>query len=139
MPIMTAEAAALLVQIAFLLGAITDGLALVPMLSRRIGVSLFGGDATQDDAAYRYAMGIGSSLMAGWTLLLFWGAASPIERRDLLLLTVFPVITGIVLATAIAARNRVVLPSRVVPLWIHLGFVSLFYVVAYVLSSPFAL
>jgi hypothetical protein len=132
------ETAALLVRIAFLVGAITDGLVIIPMLSRRLGVALFGGDPTQDSAEYRYAMGIGASLMAGWTALLIWGAASPIERRDILLLTVFPVITGIVFATAIAARKRAVLLSRVVPLLIHLGFVSLFYVVAYVLSFPFA-
>ena len=83
-------------------------------------------------------MGIGAALMAGWTVLLLWGAANPIERRDILLLTVFPVITGILLATVVAARNRVVLPSRVVPLWIHLGLVSIFYIMAYVLSFPFA-
>lgn len=139
MPIVSVETAALLVKIAFLVGAVTDGLAIIPMLSRRVGVALFGGNSSQDNAAYRYAMGIGASLMAGWTLLLLWGAASPIERRDILLLTVFPVIAGIVFATAIAARNRIVLLSRVVPLWIHLGFVSVFYIVTYVLSFPFAL
>jgi hypothetical protein len=139
LPTVSVETATLLVRIAFLVGAITDGLAIIPMLSRRVGVALFGGDASQDSGPYRYAMGIGASLMAGWTLLLLWGATSPIERRDILLLTVFPVITGIVFATLVAARNRVVLPSRVVPLWIHLGLVSIFYVVAYVLSFPFAL
>jgi len=136
--IVSLETATLLVKIAFLVGAITDGLAIIPMLSRRAGVMLFGGDASKDSAAYRYAMGIGAALMAGWTVLLLWGAANPIERRDILLLTVFPVITGIVFATGVAARNRVVLPSRVVPLWIHLGFVSIFYIVAYLLSFPFA-
>jgi hypothetical protein len=138
MPIVSLETAALLVKLAFLVGAVTDGLAIIPMLSRRVGVALFGGNSSRDNDAYRYAMGIGASLMAGWTLLLLWGAASPIERRDLLLLTVFPVLAGIVFATAIAARNRIVLPSRMVPLWIHLGFVSVFYIVAYVLSFPFA-
>jgi len=132
------ETATLLVKIAFLLGAITDGLAIVPMLSRRVGGVLFGGDVSRDSAAYRYAMGIGAALMAGWTVLLLWSAAKPIERRDVLLLTVFPVMTGIVFATVVAARNRVIVPSRVVPLWLHLGFVSIFYVVAYGLSFPFA-
>ncbi|MFA6033371.1 MAG: hypothetical protein WC889_10770 [Myxococcota bacterium] len=137
-PTVSLETATLLVKIAFLVGAITDGLAIIPMLSRRIGVAVFGGDASQDSAAYRYAMGIGAALMAGWTVLLLWGAANPIERREILLLTLFPVVTGIVLATVVAARNRVVLTSRVVPLWIHLGFVSIFYIVAYMLSLPFA-
>ena len=138
MPAVSLETATLLVKVAFLVGAITDGLAIIPMLSRRAGVAIFGGDTSKDSAAYRYAMGIGAALMAGWTVLLLWGAANPIERRDILLLTVFPVITGIVLATVVAARNRIVLPSRVVPLWIHFGFVSIFYIVAYVLSFPFS-
>ena len=136
MPSVSLETATLLVKVAFLVGAITDGLAIIPMLSRRAGVAIFGGDASKDSASHRYAVGIGAALMAGWTVLLLWGAANPIERRDILLLTVFPVITGIVLATVVAARNRVVLPSRVVPLWIHLGFVSIFYIVVYVLSFP---
>ncbi len=138
MPIVSITTAKLLIRIAFLVGVFTDGLAIIPMLSRRVGVALFGGDASQGNASYRYAMGIGASLMAGWTLLLLWGAFCPIERRGLLLLTVFPVIAGIVLASNIAANNRVVLRSRVVPVWIHLGCVSLFYLVAYVLSIPFA-
>jgi hypothetical protein len=54
--------------------------------------------------------------MAGWTLLLLWSAADPIERRDILLLTVFPVITGIIIATVIAVRNRILLFSRMIPL-----------------------
>jgi len=45
------------------------------------------------------------------------------------LLTVFPVVTGIVIATAVAARRRVVLLSRVIPLWIHLGVVSFLYII----------
>ncbi len=102
------ETATLLIQIAFLVGAVTDGLAIIPMLSSRVGLALFGGDSSRNSSKHRYAMGIAASLMAGWTLLLLWGAANPIERRDILLLTVFPVITGIVIATVFAARNRIV-------------------------------
>jgi hypothetical protein len=138
MPIASLETVTLLARVAFLLGAVTDGLALLPMLSRRIGAALFGGDPSRANHEYRYAMGIGASLMAGWTLLLLWGAASPLERSALLVMTVFPVITGIVVATVLAVRRGVIRRSRVVPLWVHLAFVSLFYAVVYVLSRPFA-
>ena len=138
MPIASLETVTLLARVAFLLGAVTDGLALLPMLSRRIGAALFGGDPSRTNDEYRYAMGIGASLMAGWTLLLLWGAASPLERRALLVMTVFPVITGIVVATVLAVRRGVIRRSRMVPLWVHLGFVSLFYAVVYILSRPFA-
>lgn len=72
--------------------------------------------------------------MAGWTALLVWGAINPIERRDILILTLVPIVAGIVAATVSAVRNRVVLLSRVIPLWIHLGFMSILFVVSYVLS-----
>lgn len=136
--IISKETAILLINIAFWIGAITDGLAILPMLSRRIGAKLFGGDLTTNDFKYQYAMAIGASLMTGWTLLLLWGIGNPMERRGILLLTVFPVITGIVLANVFAVRHRLVKISRVIPLWIHLGAVSIYYVVVYVLSIPFA-
>jgi hypothetical protein len=139
MATLSGESAGLLLRIAFVVGAVTDGLAIIPMLSSRIGTALFGGDPTRATGEYRYAMRIGASLMAGWTLLLLWGAASPFERRGLLVLTVFPVITGIVAASVIAARRSVVRPTRMVPLWIHLFLVSVLYLAAYVLSAPFAL
>ena len=138
MPSVSSETITLLLQIAFLVGAVTDGLAVIPMLFRRIGAALFGGDATRNNMENQFAWGIGAALMAGWTLLLLWGAASPIARRDILLLTVFPVIAGIVLATVIAACRGLVSVARMLPLWIHLGVVSLFYITVYILSIPFA-
>lgn len=138
MPTVSIETITLLLQIAFLVGAVTDGLAVIPMLSRRIGAALFGGDSSRNNMENRYAWGIGAALMAGWTLLLLWGAASPILRRDILLLTVFPVISGIVLATVMAVRRGLVAVARIIPLWIHLGAVSLFYIMVYILSIPFS-
>jgi hypothetical protein len=124
--IISKETTTLLINIAFGIGAVTDGLAIIPMLSSRVGVKLFGGDASNNDFKYRYAMAIAASLMAGWTLLLLWGMGSPLERRGILLLTVFPVITGIILALAFAVKHRLVKISRVIPLWIHLGSVSIY-------------
>ena len=137
MPKVSSETITLLLQIAFLVGAVTDGLAVIPMLSRRIGAALFKGDSSRNNLESRFAWGVGAALMAGWTLLLLWGAVSPIARRDILLLTVFPVISGIVLATVLAARRGLVSVARMVPLWMHLGVVSVFYITVYVLSIPF--
>lgn len=130
----TTNTAKTLLRIGFLIGAVTDGLAIIPMIFPKIGSALFGVNSTRLGAEYRYAMGIGASLMAGWTALLLWGAINPIERRDILILTLLPVITGIFAATVIAVRNRVILLSRVIPLWIHLGLVSILFLVSYCLS-----
>jgi hypothetical protein len=50
-------------------------------------------------------MGIGASLMAGWTVLLGWAACDPIERRGVLLITFFPVLTGLAVFTLIGISN----------------------------------
>ena len=138
MPAISLETATLLTRVALLVGAVTDGLAIIPMLSARLGAAVFGGDPSRNSPAYRFAMGIAAALMAGWTLLLLWAALDPLERRGILLLTVFPVIAGIVAATVAAVRHGIVVRARVLPLWIHLGVVSASYLLLFVLSSPYA-
>ena len=49
----------------------------------------------------RLIMGIGGSLMTGWTLLLIWAVRKPIERRVVILLTAFPVVFGMLVITLI--------------------------------------
>ncbi len=45
---------------------------------------------------FRFSMGFGASLMFGWTALLLWAYQEPQERKGVLLLTIFPVIPGLV-------------------------------------------
>jgi len=45
---------------------------------------------------FRFSMGVGASLMFGWTALLLWAYQEPEERKGILLLTIFPVIPGLV-------------------------------------------
>ncbi len=135
MPVISFETITLLLRISFIVGAVTDGLAVIPMVFPSIGSALFGGNSSRsNNAEYRFAMGIGASLMAGWTLLLIWGSLDPIGRRDILILTLIPVIIGIVVSTVIAVRKHVFVLNKVIPLWIHLGLVNILYVVSYALS-----
>ena len=132
------ETLALLARIAFLVAAVTDGLALVPMLVPRVGAALFGGDSSRATPEYRYAMNLAAALMAGWTVLLFWGAAQPIERRDVLLIVVCPSILGIFAASVAAARRGVIRSRRMVPLWIHLAVLSGYCLLVFALSCQAA-
>ena len=134
MPTISLETITLLLRISFLVGAITDGLAVIPMVFPSIGSTLFGGNSSRSSAEYRFAMGIGASLMAGWTLLLIWGSLDPIGRRAILILTLIPVVIGIVASTMIAVNKQVIPRNRVIPLWIHLSLVSILFVVSYALS-----
>ncbi len=57
------------------------------------------------DLSHRLVMGIGASLMAGWTLLLAWTAWAPVERRAVLLITAIPVLPGLLIVTATGIIN----------------------------------
>ena len=137
MPAISYETSELLLKIAFLIGAITDLLAIFPMLSKRVGSYIFGSKSINKDVGYNYAMGLGASLMAGWTALLFWGSIMPMQRRDLLIITVAPVILGIMISTIKAAKNKYLSKCRIIPLIIHLSLVSIYYIFAYISSMQF--
>jgi hypothetical protein len=79
----------LMLKSMFILGAIVDGAIAVSWFliasGLRIPNILNGYVGTGSD--YQLAMYIGAMFMAGWTIVLAWGAIKPIERRGLLLIT----------------------------------------------------
>lgn len=127
------ETLTLLARVAFLVAAVTDGLALIPMLVPRIGTAMFGGNASRATPEYRYAMNLAAALMAGWTVLLFWAAANPIERSGILIIVVCPGILGIIAALFAATRRGIVKAGRMLPLWIHLTALSSYCLFVYAL------
>ena len=93
------------VRAVFITGAVLDGLTLVPMLVPGVGGAMFGIAEFSPTPEYTYAMGLAAALMAGWTVLLIWGAVRPVQRRALLLFTVVPVVVGL-LASGINVAAR---------------------------------
>lgn len=87
------------------IGAAVDAFAVLQMLSPRVFALFYGLEGFSPGPDYRFAMGMGASLMAGWTALLLWAARKPVERRAVLLLTVFPVIAGLALGEVLAIRE----------------------------------
>jgi uncharacterized membrane protein len=77
---------------AFLAGAITDGLVVLPMLSPTLASILW--DFADMSGSYRFAMGYGASLMFGWTVLLLRAYQKPQDRKFVTALTVL-VISGL--------------------------------------------
>ena len=82
----------------FIAGAVIDGLTLVPMLVPGVAAAVFGIGDFNPAPEYYFAVRIAAALMAGWTALLVWGALRPVRRRVILLLTVFPVVAGLIAA-----------------------------------------
>jgi hypothetical protein len=109
---------------AFLAGAITDALALVPMLFPEMAALLWG--FTDFSGGYRFAMGYAASLMLGWTVLLVWAYQRPLERRFVAALTVI-VIYGLVVAEVVAVVSGALPAWRMVPTWfLQAGLLTLF-------------
>jgi hypothetical protein len=103
-----------LLRTAFLAGAVTDALALFPMLVPPIAALLWGFEDVS--GAYRFAMGYGASLMLGWTVLLVWAYQKPLERRFVAALTVL-VIYGLVTTEVVAVLTGRLALWRMLPTW----------------------
>ena len=75
-------------RVSYWVGALVDAIAALRMLFPQ----------SAEGVEYRYALSIGAALMMGWVFLLIWADRRPVERKGVLLLTLFPVVTGIILA-----------------------------------------
>lgn len=120
-----------ILKIAFWIGAITDALAAIVMAFPDLRVYVFGGDKLELAPDYRYSLGMGAALMAGWTILLIWGSLKPLDRKGILVITVFPVILGIVIAQVYAVSSGYIETGKMIPVWIHLTVISSFFLFAY--------
>jgi hypothetical protein len=98
----------------FLAGAVTDAVALLPMLLPSFATLLWGLRDVSD--SYQLAMRCAASLMLGWTLLLVWASRRPLERHVVAPFTVL-VVGGIVVSEIAGAVAGVVDAWRVVPTW----------------------
>ncbi|MCK4516012.1 MAG: hypothetical protein KAU31_12185 [Spirochaetaceae bacterium] len=84
------------VRAVYIIGAVIDGLTIIPMLLPKVGMVLFRVPDLDPGPEYFYAIGTAAALMAGWTVLLAWGAVRPVERRAVLLFTIAPVVIGLI-------------------------------------------
>jgi hypothetical protein len=116
-------------------GAAADLLAAIPMLFPEVARAMFGLERTAFTDDYLYVSRIGASLMLGWTFLLLWGSFKPVERRAVLLLTVFPVLIGLLIASILFAASGFVAVQYVTPLWIFYAIIIPLYVVAYFVAN----
>ena len=80
-------------RISYWAGAIVDAYAAF----RWTFPEMFSGSSR--DISYNLGMKWGVALMLGWTLLLIWADRKPLERKDILLLTVCPVIVGLMITS----------------------------------------
>ena len=113
-------------------GAILDVLAVIQMIFPAVLAATSGRADFHPGADYFYAMGMGASLMLGWTVLLLWADRLPLGRRGVLPITVFPVITGMIINEGYAVWVSGFLSiGAVIPIWILQIVLSIVFLVSY--------
>jgi hypothetical protein len=108
-------------RVSYWAGALTDAIAALRMMFPQLASGV----------EYRYAMGLGASLVLGWAFLLIWADRKPAERKGVLLLTVFPVITGIIFAELYAYFTGFMELESVLPTVVYLLALSALMAVSY--------
>lgn len=102
----------------FIIGVVLDGLVAIVMLAPSLEALAWGFDEPVLDPGFRFAMNFGAALMIGWTALLVWAAAKPIERRAVAPLTML-VVSGLMYAEFLGMESGF-LPA--VKVWVLLVF-----------------
>jgi len=89
------------IKLAYWFGIAADALWAIGLLVPQVFGLLTGNPDFNPDISVRLIMGIGGSLMTGWTLLLIWALQQPVERRMVILLTAYPVVFGMFITALI--------------------------------------
>ena len=104
--------AILWLKCAFMVGVITDALALIPMLCPPMAKFFWGFDGFT--GIYYFAMGYAATFMLAWTLLLYWAFHRPLERRHVALLTMV-VLVGFMVTEVVSIREGYIHASKALP------------------------
>ena len=105
-------------RVSYWAGAILDLLAAASMLSPTLFAATNRLSDFHPTIEYRYAMGMGASLMLGWTVLLLWADRKPLERKGVLLITLVPVVVGLVANEVVGVHAGFLPLAATVPVWI---------------------
>lgn len=74
---------------------------------------------------FRFAMGWAAIFMIAWTVLLFWASFKPVERKGILPLTLYVVVTGLAVISASVGLITIclfqvmgiILPGTIINFW----------------------
>lgn len=124
----------LFLKVCLWIGVIADLLATAILLLPQVARLVFGLPAADSGDEYLYVSRIGASLMLGWTVLLAWGSHKPVERKGIILLTVAPVLVGLLGASVLAVQSGFIQMVNMLPLWIFYAVIIPLYVIAYFIA-----
>lgn len=111
------------------LGIVADALATVLLFSPAVARLVLQSRPFEISANYLYVSRIAGALMLGWTVLLFWAQQKPVERADILLITLFPVVTLLAVAAGLVAQSDQIPIANLLPMFV-------FYFIVYCTFIP---
>lgn len=118
-----------LLTISYWIGIIADAGATVLLFWPTLANLVLQPQPFEISAAYLYISRIAGALMLGWTVLLLWAQLKPIERADILLITLFPVVTLLVVAAVLVAKSNQISISNLLPMFV-------LYIIVYCMFIP---
>ena len=128
----------LLIRIAYWWGAIGDALLAIEMYFSAflgnqspftgLGLTIQGG------VEYQYSMCLAATFMLAWTFLLIWADRKPYERKNIILLTLIPVVVGIQISTILAYNFGLITYELMLGYTIQRIIFALYYLVCYIFA-----
>lgn len=125
----------ILLRIAYWAGAILDGIMVFPLLFPKIAGVIFKIADFNPGVETRYVMGVGASLMLGWTILLIWADRKPMERRAVILITACPVVIGMMIANLYGVSSGFLKLENILPTLILQAVLLVLFLFSYAYSA----
>jgi hypothetical protein len=114
------------------IGIVTDAIATLLLFSPTLANLVLQPQPFEISEVYLYVTRVAGALMLGWTVLLFWAKSEPIERADILLITLFPVVTGLAAAAGLVAQSNQISTSKLLPIFVLYFVIFCTFVPSYV-------
>jgi hypothetical protein len=123
-----------LLRVSYWTGAVADGFFAIALLFPKLWGMALKIAPFKPDLQHRMDMAVGASLMFSWTVLLLWADRKPMERKGVLLLTVFPALTCLAITGIAAVVTGANSFSNMLPVFIMQSSLSSLFLVSYVLA-----
>jgi len=114
-------------RFSFCMGAFLDGFAALQMIFPDLFAMSYQLANFSPGLAWSYASGRVASFMFGWSCLLLWADRKPVERRGVLLITIFPVLLVLAMGGLFVVESHFMPISAMIPTWTAQGLLGILF------------